>query len=90
MLFLKVKNKIQLQEKDKYYNKLDKEARGRFEDQKYFLEHEQLLKNKTSEVDEIRKYKDVIEKEFERKQKLNLFMCVIYRDRSSGVMKLTT
>ena len=61
----------ELQAKDK----LDEEAKGRFEDQKYFLEHEQLLKNKTGEVDEIRKYKDVIEKEFERKQKLNLFKC---------------
>jgi hypothetical protein len=61
----------ELQAKDK----LDEEAKGRFDDQKYYLEHEQLLKNKTGEVDKIRKYKDVIEKEFERKQKLNLFKC---------------
>ena len=61
----------ELQAKDK----LDEEAKGRFDDQKYYLEHEQLLKNKTGEVDKIRTYKDVIEKEFERKQKLNLFKC---------------
>jgi len=61
----------ELQAKDK----LDEEAKGRFDDQKYYLEHEQLLKNKTGEVDEIRKYKGDIEKEFERKQKLNLFKC---------------
>jgi len=61
----------ELQAKDK----LDEEAKGRFDDQKYYLEHEQLLKNKTSEVDEIRKYKGDIEKEFERKKKLNLFKC---------------
>ena len=66
-----MKRFYELQTKDK----LDKETRNRFDDQKHYLEHEQLLKNKTREVEGIRRYKDGIEKEFKRKKNLNLFKC---------------